>query len=197
MAGSTVNYALPYPDGDDDPCDFATQWCSFTDAVNEILDGFQATIDRTVPVIPAAQMRVTVSRAYNTVTERFIQFDAVSFDTAGWTDFDANPRAISTDRAAVFGLHASDITDPDGVNSIWTIEFYEIDTTGATTAAEDQSVLDRGVAGQRVGNEVTDLVVRNLPIDTYVEVRNNSVTTFTLTNGYMSIWWHADEERSA
>lgn len=197
MPNYTANFALPYPNPTDDPCLFAEQWCDFAAAVNAVLDGFQETIDRTVPVVPMAQMRITTAQAYNSSLETFVTFDAVSFDTAGWTDFDANPRAISTDRAAVFNVHASDITDPDGVNSLWTIRFEETDLSGITTVGEAQQILDRGGTGTRIGNTVTNLVQRNQPIDTYLEVFVNGSVTYNLTNAYMTIWWHADTVRAA
>lgn len=38
----TANFALPYPGALDEPCDFAQDWCAFTDATSTVLAGLQA-----------------------------------------------------------------------------------------------------------------------------------------------------------
>lgn len=197
MPNTTANFALPYPNGTDDPCDFAAQWCDFTAAVNEVLDGFQATIDRTVPTIPAAQMRATTTRTYNAALDTFVTFDTVTFDTAGWTDFDANPRVITTDRAAVFNLSGSHVSDPGTLNSIWTLRFQEIYAGGTVQIGQEQNILDRGPGGTRIGNILHDLIYHNQPAQVLMEVFVSSSSTFTITSAFFTVWWHADTVRPA
>lgn len=96
MTAYTPNLNLPYPDASDAPCDFAEDWCGFTDAVQVVLDRFEATANRTNPVIPMAYMlRTGVSSVI--AQEQLIPFTDVLVDTAGWIDFDVNSTIISPD----------------------------------------------------------------------------------------------------
>lgn len=191
MPNTTVNFDLPYPNGTDDPCDFAEQWCSFADAVNAVLDGFQATIDRTVPIIPAAQLRATTPRAYSDATGNNVIFDAIGFDTAGWTNFDADPKTIFTDRAGLL-VHLGNVEQaPDGVNSLWELNFDG--TPGVPTVPN--TILDRGVATQtHIGNWLSRSQ-RNTTanqVSLHVDGTQNS---FTINAAHLTVYWHADTVR--
>lgn len=195
MPNQTANFALPYPNGSDDPCDFAQQWCDFTTAVNAVLNGFQETIDRTVPVIPTAQLRATTAHSYNRTQTTLVDFDAVAFDTAAWIDFDANSKAITIDRGGPMDYWGAVIVDPDGVNSIWHIGFTEVLlANGLDTLVAQQGVLDRGVGGTRVGNMLSDLETHLLPFHLYLDFFGDAVT-HNITNAYLTAWWHADTVR--
>lgn len=189
MPGYTSNFNLPYPVDTDDPCNFATQWCDFTTAVNAVLDGFQATINRTVPVVPAAGFIATISTTYNSAVTNFLSYDSEPFDTADWIDFDADNTKISIDRSGVFHLNGADIQQPDGGNSTWTLEFV-----GA--GASPNKILDRGVVGQIVGNWNTSLTFSAFPQQVQMLVSGpNSI--FTITRAYFSAIWHADTFRES
>lgn len=199
MPNMTPNFSLPYPNSDDEPCDFAAQWCDFAAAVNEVLDGFQSTVDRVYPTIPAAGLRVTTSRSYSGATTGAVQFDTVAFDTAGWTDFDTDNTSITVDRGGVFGDLGSFIADPDGVNSIWALSIMDRITLPTSQTVEVDSFhqfLDRGTGGTRVGIETFNSRLRSFPMETTLSV-GPPAEPYTVTNGYLSIWWHADTVRSA
>lgn len=99
MTAFTTNFSLPFPDSSDAPCDFAEQWCAFTDAVDVVFDGFQATLDRTVPMIPLAVLQVTEHVTVGNFVN--IPYDAVLIDSAGWTAVDIDNTMISPDMAGV------------------------------------------------------------------------------------------------
>ena len=103
MTSYTTNFAFPYPDGSNAPCDFDTDWCNFTNSVQDLFDTYQAIVDRTVPVLPMATLLVTTP--VTIVSGAEIPFDTVRVDTAGWVDFDADPFGITTDRAGRFVAH--------------------------------------------------------------------------------------------
>jgi hypothetical protein len=105
MPSNTAIFALPYPNGSDRPCDFAQQWCDFTDAVQAVLDGFQTTLDRTVPMIPIAVLGV--SSAFTMTSFNNIPYDTVVIDSAAWTAVDIDNTMISPDMAGVLSWHAS------------------------------------------------------------------------------------------
>lgn len=96
MPNLTPNFGLPYPGPGDAPCDFPQQWCDFTDAIDTILDGFQVTIDRTVPVIPVALLQQP--SAQFVVNGGAVPFSTLLVDTAGMVDMDSNPYQITIRR---------------------------------------------------------------------------------------------------
>lgn len=93
MTGHTSNFNLPYPDGSDRPCDFAPQWCDFTDAVTAVLDRFQTGINHANPRVPAALLRMTTP--HSVINGQNIPFDEVVLDTAAMTDLDADPYHVT------------------------------------------------------------------------------------------------------
>jgi hypothetical protein len=96
MPNNTVNFNLPYPASTDEPCDFAQQWCDFTTALDLVFDDFQAAIDRTIPVVPVAILKLTETT--NVLNFSPIPFDTVVVDTAGMTDMDVDRFTITIQR---------------------------------------------------------------------------------------------------
>lgn len=96
----TPNFSLPVPGPLDAPCDFAEQWCAFTDATQVVLDEFQAIADRTNPVVPLAklEMRETVV-VQETST---IPFDTLTLNNANMVDFDTSNSSIIIKRPGRF-----------------------------------------------------------------------------------------------
>lgn len=189
MPNYTANFALPYPNGDDDPCDFAAQWCNFADAVNAALDVFQETIDRTVPTVPAAQFKLTNSVTYpsNGLEENIVGFDTVTFDTAGWIDFDADNRQIFTDRAMNSITISAMAALSDQLNGLW----FLITNGGITNMNLDRNIANSVVAMPGVENNT--LVS---PLTTYISV-NAPSTAYTLQSAYLGVFWHADTQRGS
>lgn len=102
MTGVTTNFALPYPDTTDAPCDFAEQWCDFTAAIDGVFGTWQTAVNRTVPVIPAALMlRTTPISVLNT---NQVPFESVLVDTASMTDMESDPFNITIRRAGRYTI---------------------------------------------------------------------------------------------
>src|SRR5688500_14304081 len=93
----TPIFSLPYPGPSDAPCDFAEQWCDFTEAIDGVFTTFEAGIARTMPVIPLAIMRLTTVQLIPNLQR--VPFDAVAADTAGMTDIASDPFHITITRA--------------------------------------------------------------------------------------------------
>lgn len=183
MTAFTPNFDLPYPSGTDAPCDFAEQWCDFTDAVQTVIDGFQATVDRTIPAIPIARLLVT--QPVTIVSGSTIPFDTVSVDTAGWVNFDSSTNTITIDRAGYI-VTLADARIHSALAGV-------IDFTLATTSTSDR-VLDMG-ATATVGLNCTDVkAVVSAETRTLTASRSDSATaTLTVEAACFSVFWHADE----
>ena len=184
MTTFTPLFSLPYPDALDGPCDFAQDWCAFTAATQGVLDRFQATIDRTVPAIPMARM--TLSTPLTTVSGSLITFDAVSVNTAGWVDFDADPSGITVDRGGRFILVGNAAVASTGVANQLTLA-----TSGGFNGASDTQK-DRA-AGNYCLNVSCIFTVST--VTTFgLTVSRGSVPTgnVTISAACISLWWHAD-----
>lgn len=187
MPNFTPNLLLPYPNGGDAPCDFAEQWCAFTARFQVIMDGFQDTIDRTATTIPMAQMRRTVPKTY-TANTVILDYDAVPFDTAGFTNFDASTSTIKIDRAGVFVEHVNTTTSPNTLNS-----------TNYITAASIPSVylgvfsefLDR--AANVIGNYLDEVALLTVQTSVYSTMTANAAPT--VQTAVLTSYWHADTVR--
>lgn len=187
MTALTPNFALPYPTATDEPCDFAEQWCTFTDAMQTVLDRFQMSADRTSPLIPIAQMRLTAPVTL-TITPQGqfapIPFDTVEVDTADWINFDSSQSSLTISRAGRFMLMGNAGLDP--VNADNTL--FSVRITGTT----DQR-LDFG-ADIDIGGVTAAMVVTTSPQTFELEVAesgssNDSLTIFQAT---FTAYWIAD-----
>jgi len=96
MPSTTPNFGLPYPSPSDEPCDFAEQWCDFTEAIDAVFATFQEAIDRTVPTIPIAAIRKTTASSVQNLVP--IPFDTVLVDTADMTELDVDSFHINVTR---------------------------------------------------------------------------------------------------
>lgn len=86
MPDHTANYALPYPSSVDRPCDFAQQWCDFTDAVEGVLAQVQESVDRIYPLIRISILRLSEATSFPGGSGTPIVYDTVDIDTPGWVD---------------------------------------------------------------------------------------------------------------
>lgn len=190
MPNTTTNFALPYPSPSDEPCDFPQQWCDFVDAIDNVLDGFQATVDRTVPVIPVALLQQTEP---TTVTNGgAISFDTLLVDTAGMTDMDNAPYLITIKRTGRYTVAGGllcptetpafppsfvGITIDEPNISFSTFDFAytgpasiihlntSVPVTTLTVGQEVQLMLDRGALGD-----------------------------FPIESAWLGVFWHSDTE---
>lgn len=100
MATCTPIFGLPYAEGSDRPCDINETLCEFAEAVEVVLDRYDAVVDRVVDTVPMVQVKLTapltvVSAGTTTFT---IPFDTISFDTANMVNLAASPYAITFPR---------------------------------------------------------------------------------------------------
>lgn len=181
---------LLYPGPTDAPCDFDEQWCTFTAGIDAIFDKWQAGLQRAYPAIPAAVMQLTTDPATPVTILNFnpVAFTEVVLDTAGMTDMDADPYAITVPFSAR-----------------WTCALFTQQDTGGV--ADQQSsifgpnnqgniILDRG-AGVTYYNHsyiaVQDLVAgTRVTLTTFV----SPAPTRILRAAWLSVAWHSDSERS-
>lgn len=117
MPNFTPNFNLPYPASTDAPCDFDEQWCDFTEAIDTVLDSFQATVSRTTSVIPIAKMARDTDVGIDSSGDINIPFTDVVVDTAGWVDFDAAPALISPDTGRVHAVVGVMQLEPKSANT--------------------------------------------------------------------------------
>lgn len=188
MTAFTPNFGLPYPTASDEPCDFAEQWCAFTDAMQAVLDGFQSSADRSFPLIPIAQMRLTTPVTLTISPQgNFapVPFDTVEVDTADWVDFDTSQSSMTINRAGRFMIVGNAALDPvNADNTIFLIR--------AVSGAVDQR-LDFG-GDIDIGGVSAAVAVLTSPQTFELEVAesgssNDSLTIFQAT---LTAYWIAD-----
>jgi hypothetical protein len=178
----TPNFGLPYPDALDEPCDFAQDWCAFTDAVNVAATRFENTVNRTVPVIPMARMTLTSS--VTIVNTSLIPFDSVSVNTAGWIDFDASNTDIVPDRAGFFVLSANALVQTTGIlGAVITLQFDDL------SAIQDNQI-DRFSSG--IGLTLAKIQQITTPGPLNVRLQTTGGGNVTIGKASFSVWWHAD-----
>jgi hypothetical protein len=194
MTGTTANFALPYPDGSDRPCDFAEQWCDFTQAVDAVFDRFQATLDRTVPMIPLAVLSLTdqvTMLAFNN-----IPYDTVAMDSAGWTAVDIDNTMISPDMAGVLSFSASALMTQAQVVGAFILD--PIDSRASWVEPElpfgDQMDTNTCPIGIPLAQPVEFSDGGWIPGATGIRnsVGVNNIATVTVTRSNYSIYWHSD-----
>lgn len=194
MTAHTTNFDLPYPDGSDAPCDFAEQWCAFTEAVEGVMEGFQETLNRTVPMIPIAVL--SLSEAVTMTAFNNIPYDTMVIDSAGWTAVDVDNTMISPDMAGVLSWHASaTITQAQAAGAFL---LDPIDSRGFLTEPNlpymDQMDTNTAIVGIPLplpvlfsdGGWTPGLSgIRN-------SVGVNVVATVTVTDSNYAVFWHSD-----
>lgn len=180
----TPNFSLPYPDALDEPCDFAQDWCAFTDAVNAVATRYENTVNRTVPTIPMARM--TLTSPVTIVNTGLVPFDSVSVNTAGWIDFDTSNTDIVPDRAGFFVLNANLLVQTTGIlGAVATV------STGNISALQDNQI-DRFSSSIGLTVARVQQVTTPAPINVRVQVSGAGATAITVNAGSFSVWWHAD-----
>lgn len=182
MTAFTPNFNLPYPTALDEPCDFAQQWCEFTDAVNVVATRFETTVNRTVPAIPMARMTLTVPVVV--LNGGLIQFDSVSVNTADWIDFDASNTDIVTDRAGYFVVTASVLVQTTGVAGT------TLAISGNTGLAVSDGQLDRNTSS--LGLCLSYVVNLTTPQAHNILVSRSGTGNIQINAACFSVQWHAD-----
>ena len=195
MPNNTANFNLPYPSGSDAPCDFDEQWCDFTAAIDGVFDIFQAALDRSVPVIPAAKLRL--STAANFVDSSPVIFDSVVFDTAGFTDLDADPYHIFVDRTGRYTVTLMTVVTtqaaiPPGFLGCW-VEIEDaigsVNVVGQIQGTDVGGALGYFLAGYEAVVTITAGSKLSLIFTA------GSIVVRNMLEAYMSVHWHSDTER--
>lgn len=189
MVSLTPNFSLPYPSASDEPCDFAEQWCDFTEAVDDVFDTFQEAVDRTVPTIPMAAIRLTVP--YQAVNLAPVRFDTVLIDTAGMTDLDVDPFRITITRRGRYTVTGfiNKLTAGVPLNSQISLLVYS--QSGFNILA---GTIDRGGGfPYRINSYVP---VALLEVGEQIELSFNTGTSGTsqVDSASLSVAWHSDTE---
>lgn len=187
MPNFTPGFALPYPDALDSPCDFAEQWCDFSAAFQEGLDGFQAILDRTNPTIPIARLLVTTPTTMTSGTR--IIYDTLSVDTASWVDFDANPSTLIIDRGGIFVLIASATTLGIAGGVVYTLSIGVDD--GITPAAVTNQ-RETTITGQSIAFNAVALIAVTVPTTISTTLSCDFGGTLALERATLSVFWHSD-----
>lgn len=182
MTAFTPNFALPYPTALDQPCDFAEQWCEFTDAANVVATRFETTVNRTVPLIPMARM--TLTTPVSILNGGLVPFDSVSVNTAGWVDFDNSNTDITPDRAGFFVLNANALVQ--STLSLGTVLTLELP---AVSNFQDNQI-DRATSS--VGLTVARIRQLTTPFPLNIKISRSTVGNLQINAASFSVWWHAD-----
>lgn len=179
----TPNFNLPYPDGSDAPCEFAQDWCNFTTAFQDVLDGFQETVNRTVPAVPVARLELTGPLVIT--NPGIITFDTLSVDTAAWTDFDADPTAITVDRGGYIYLTALAEVAASGVAaSSWTLSILN--------SAGMQDVHIEQAGATIIGMHIWNMVFNSAITKYQLLMLRSAPGDITVNRASFSIFWHSD-----
>jgi hypothetical protein len=143
----TPNFLLPVPGPLDEPCDFAEQWCDFTDSVQVVLDRFEAVADRTNPVVPLAKMEVTTPV---TIAETStIPYDTLTLNNAGMVNFDTSNTTIVVNRPGRFFFTLNVMFVGSTTNNVYFQVQYQ--PTGAGTINRTYGI-DEGFGATNAAN---------------------------------------------
>lgn len=194
MVAFTTNFDLPFPDGSDAPCDFAEQWCDFTEAIDAVFAQFQTTLDRTVPMIPIALLHVSEPVLIGTFNN--IPYDTVVIDSAGWTAVDIDNTMISPDMAGVMTWSANTIVEQQLNPNAYMVDPQ--DSRGFLTEPNfpytDQ--MDTNAVPVAMPLPLAVLFSDGGWVPGLSGLRNNvvalNVGTFTIMDAFFTVYWHSD-----
>lgn len=190
MPNTTTNFALPYPAPGDEPCDFPQQWCDFTDAIDVILDGFQATIDRTVPVIPVALLQqLTPMFVTNGAA---IPFNTLMVDTANMTDMDNNPYQIMIRRTGRYTVAGGMIVPTENPAFPPSFVGITIDEPSIQFSTFDYNV--PGPNNLIHMNSTVPVATLNAGEAVQLMLNRGAVGSFQIENAWLGVFWHSDTE---
>lgn len=185
---TTANFALPYPGALDEPCDFAQDWCAFTDAAAAVQADLQAIADRIYPVQPVAKLDLTVA---TTITRNsIVPFNTVSINNAGYIDFDVSSSTITVTRTgrwvAVFDAF---MTSTGVANSRF---FCEFESTPSSLGQSQELDLGGGASVGFAANAMYNTTL--VPFDVYVVMDSSAlaVATLQIQRASLAVYWHAD-----
>lgn len=193
MPNMTPVFQLPYPSGSDAPCDFDEQWCAFTAAMDAVFTTWQAGIDRTVPVVPAAKLLLATTATVPAGNP--VPFDTVLFDTAAMTDIDADPYRITIPQTGRYTVTTmlrkatSGVVNSEATTSVLTSLGGVISNTN--TRGE---ILDRGAGATYFIPAYTAVTSLLAGTKLTLTFSIGSVVNVPIEAASLSVVWHSDTE---
>jgi hypothetical protein len=186
MPNNTINFNLPYPSGVDPPCDFAEQWCDFTEAIDGVFATFQSAIDRAIPVVPLAIVRQTISRGVFNFA--LIPFDTVTADTAAMVDVDADPFHIVINRPGRYTV-ACALSKPTTGFSL-----PRPTSVASTPSLAQAALLDRGAGLEYFLNGFYAVATFAAGDKVGLSFSVGNQNTWTIDESWLAVIWHSDTE---
>lgn len=188
----TPNFSLPVPGALDAPCDFAQQWCGFTDSIQTVLDSFEAVADRTNPVVPLAKM--VLSRPVVVAETSLVPFDSLVLNNANMIDFDTSNTTIVIKRPGRFMVVFNALfVAPSASNTYFSAQVLPsgAGTINRTTAIDENFSANTTI---NVGSTLSAVFyVTSPPVTVRVTVQNIGVTEdIRIDLASLSVFWFAD-----
>jgi hypothetical protein len=192
MAVLTPNFSLPVPGPLDEPCDFAQQWCDFTDATQTVLDTFEAVANRTNPNVPLAKLELR-GGVRDMPEDSLIPFDTLVLNNAGMVDFDASTSTITITRPGRFLAVCNVLfTYAPVANMYFSLQFFP---TGSGTVQKTLGLdTNLNIGLINVGSCLTGIFHVATP-PTIVRVNADMITTpdvISIELAALSLFWFAD-----
>lgn len=189
----TPNFALPVPGALDEPCDFAQQWCDFTNSVQTVLDGFEAIADRTNPVVPLAKMQLTTTVVIAETST--VPFDTLTLNNANMIDFDSSNTTITIKRPGRFlALFNALFVASAASNTYFEAQILPTGgtaTNNRTPAIDDNFCFNNLINVGSTVSAVLHVVTPPINIRTIVSVIGAS-ENIRIDLASMSLFWFAD-----
>lgn len=182
--------AIPVPAGTDAPCDFAEDWCATAAAINAKMVSYRQALARVYPAIPVALLRLTGGGGFvPSLTP--IPFTEVTFDTAGMTDMDADPTAITARLGGRYVIRGWIRTVTSTIlNEVITVRVASDPTP--PTFEVNGVVLDR--ASVTLGNGAYQSVI-TVGAGAQIRLLQASSSSLNISSASMCMAWHSDTER--
>ena len=183
---TTANFALPYPGALDAPCDFAEDWCAFTNATSAVLDTFQVVADRTNPAVPMGKMEL--STLTTIVKGSPIPFDSVTINNANFVDFDASNSTMTISRPGRYVIILNLFMSSSLVALSRFLTVIRADGVGIFVSDE----LDLATTSvSYVCNAIHSTTTAPFTISATID-QSSAVTTVTIQRAMLSVFWHSD-----
>jgi hypothetical protein len=183
---ATANFALPYPGALDEPCDFAQDWCAFTDATSTVLAGLQAVADRTNPAVPVGKMELNTLTTI--VKGSTVPFEAVTVNNAGFVDFDASNTTMTINRPGRYVIIFNAFMSTTGIALSRFLPVINANSVGISVQDElDLATTSVAFVSNAFYSTTTAPFTINVSIDD-----SSVATTVTIQRAILSVFWHAD-----
>lgn len=187
----TPNFSLPVPGPLDPPCEFAQQWCDFTNATQAVLDKFEAIANRTNPWVPLAKMELRT--AVTVPADSSIPFDTLTLNNAGMVDFDTSNTTVVFNRSGRFMVVCNVLFRLAPTPNMW-FNLQALPSGAGTinrTPAVDHNI---NISGTNTGSTLSAYFYITTP-PVVLRINTDMVTTpdtVTIELASLSVFWFAD-----